>query len=263
MSFLDDIVDVGKSVGSFFTGGSAAGNLASSVVTLVGMGFLASQLSKNTNADTTSDTPATVNIDNGVRLQVEASASNKVPVLYGEAYFGGIITDAQMSADALTMYYCLTLSERTGNLLSTGAASTYTFKDIHWNDQRIVFKTDGITVDYTVDRSGVVDHSLKDLVKIYCYAGNSDTPQVPQGYTNGSLPAAYNVFPDWTADTHDMNDLIFAVVEVTYSQANGVDGLGTVIFQIENSMSLPGDVLYDYMKSERYGAGIATAEILA
>lgn len=262
MSFLDSIVDVGKSVGKFFTGGSAAGNLASSVVTLVGMGFLASQLSKNTNADTTADTPATVNIDNGVRLQIDASASNKIPVLYGEAYFGGIITDAQMSTDALKMYYCLTLSERTGNLLSTGAASTYTFKDIHWNDQRVIFKPDGITVDYTVDRSGVVDHSLKDLVKIYCYAGNSDTPKAPQGYTNGSIPAAYSVMPNWTVD-HDMNDLIFAVVEVTYSQANGVDGLGTMIFQIENSMSLPGDVLYDYMKSERYGAGISTAEILA
>lgn len=265
MSFLDSIVDVGKSVGNFFTGGSAAGNIASSLVTLAGMGFLASQLSKNVNSqnDSATTTPATVNIDAGVRLQIDASANNKIPVLYGEAYFGGIITDAKMSDDALTMYYCLTLSERTGNLLSTGAASQYTFKDIYWNDQRVIFQPDGTTVDYTVDRSGVVDRSMKDLVKIYCYAGNSSSPQAPEGYTNGSIPHAYTVMPGWTSNTHPMSDLIFAVIQVTYSQANGVNGLGDLQFQVQNSMSLPGDVLYDYMKSDRYGAGIATTEILA
>ena len=235
---------------------------AGAVVQIATLVFLAKKMASNTiPQNNTGDQPA--NIDAGVRLPVKASASNKIPVVYGTAYKGGIITDAQMTNNNKTMWYCLTISEKTGTKLSDGQASDYVFKDIYWNDQRIVFKNDGITVDYTVDREGNVDRSLENQVKFYCYKGNSDTPTIPENYTNTATTAAYNLMPDWTA-AHDMNELIFALVRVDYNRERNVTGLSdNVLFQISNSMYLPGDVLYDYMKSTRYGAGISTTEILS
>jgi hypothetical protein len=248
MSFLDGLADFGK---------SAVGSIAQIAV----LAFVSKQMASNTPAN---NVPAdtTTNIDDGVRLQIAPDASTKIPVLYGTAFFGGKITDAVMTADKKTMYYCLTLSERTGTKLSDGQASQYVFKDVYWNDQRIIFKADGITVDYTLDRQGTQDISLRDQVKIYCYAGNSSSPKIPENYTNASPPNAYAIMPNWALATHTMNELIFAVVRVDYSREKNVTGIGDLKFHISNSMFLPGDVMKDYMTNTRYGAGIAQAEIL-
>lgn len=248
MSFLKDVV-------GFFTGNT----IASSVVKVVALSYIAKKVSSN--AVKTNDRDQAANIDQGVRLQVEPSAANKIPVLYGAGYFGGVITDAVMTNTNKTMYYCLTLSERTGTVLSQNTASSYTFKDVYWNDQRVIFKNNGIDVDYTVDRAGTVDRSLGGQVSIYCYAGNSSTPKVPENYTNNTLTNAFNVMPGWTTSTHQMNDLLFAVVKVDYNREKNVTGIGNLLFHIDNSMKLPGDVLYDYMTNTRYGAGIDPAEI--
>lgn len=249
MSFLSDVV-------GFFSGNS----IASSVVKIVGISYIAKKMANNAVSANNINNPA--NIDQGVRLQIPPAANNKIPVLYGSAYFGGVITDAVMTNTNKTMYYCLTLSEKTGTILSQNTASSYTFKDVYWNDQRVVFKNDGITVDYTVDRAGTVDRSLGDQVSIYCYAGNSSTPKVPENYTNNTLTNATSVMPGWTTSTHAMNDLIFAIVKVDYNREKNVTGIGNVLFHIDNTMKLPGDVLYDYMTNTRYGAGIVSGEIL-
>ena len=248
MSFLTDVV-------GFFTGNT----IASSIVKIIGISYIAKKLASNSISSNNTD--QTANIDQGVRLQVDPAANNKIPVLYGAGFFSGIITDAVMTNTNKTMYYCLTLSEKTGTILSTNTASSYTFKDVYWNDQRVVFKTDGIQVDYTVDRAGTVDRSIGDQVSIYCYAGNSNSPKIPENYTNNTLTNAANVMPGWTTSTHQMNDLIFAVVKVDYNREKNVTGLGNLLFHVENSMKLPGDVLYDYMTNTRYGAGIVSGEI--
>ena len=49
--------------------------------------------------------------DQGTRLQVSPDTTNPIPVLYGSAFFGGRITDAQLVDQNKTMWYCLTLSE--------------------------------------------------------------------------------------------------------------------------------------------------------
>jgi hypothetical protein len=195
-----------------------------------------------------------------VRLQVDPDTESKIPVLYGQATFGGNITDAFLTPDNLNMYFVLTLCEKTGTRLSTNTASTFTFNDVFLNDQRVIFQSDGITVDYTIDREGNQDISARGLIQVYCYAGNSATPVVPEYYTNGSLQNAYAVMPNWDS-TYTMNDLVFAIVKVTYSKDKGVNALPNVLFTITNSMSLPGDCLYDYMTSVRYGAAIPAAEI--
>ena len=257
MSWLSGIVDFGKSL---LTGNSIGSTLLKTIVTGYALKKLSSNVLKANEPD------ANPNIDGGVRLQVPPASDEKIPVLYGEAYFGGIITEAQMTADNKTMYYVLTLCEKTGTKLSDSTASTFTFKNIYWNNQRIVFRTTGSTagqlLDYTVDSSGTIDRTLSGLVTVYCYRGNSTTPTLPTGYSNPTLPNAYAVVPNWTSN-HTMNDLIFAVVKIDYNRDKNLTQLGNILFQIENDMKKPGDVLYDYMTNTRYGAGIPAENIYA
>jgi hypothetical protein len=253
MSFLDGLLGITKSAVSFFSGGSIASSLAKTAL----MGFALNRLNKNTNKN--SDASKTANIDAGVRLQLPSDAAFKIPVLYGTAYFGGNLIDAQMTNSNKTMWFALVLSEKTGTTI-TGTASSYVFKDVYWKQQRVQFKSDGVTVDYTRDRAGNIDRSLSGLVKIYQYAGGSTSGQVPEGYS-GSVPASHSLFPTWTSDTHPMTNLVFALVSVDYNRDKGVQGLGDLLFQVQNSMKMPGDVLYDYMTNGVYGAKIPSADI--
>jgi hypothetical protein len=245
MSFLSGIVE-------FFSGGS----VASSLVKIVGMAFVAKKIAASTNASNN-----TTPIDKGVRQQIDPASDNKIRVVYGNAFLGGITTDAVMTNTNKTMYFCVTISEKTGTLLSTGAASAYTFKDVYWNQQRINFKADGITANHTTDSNGNVDTSLDGLVKIYCYAGDSTKQVIPSPFVNNTLVNAYDLIPGWTSSTHMMNELIFAIVRVDYNKEKNVTGLGQMLFNIDNSMKLPGDVLNDYMTNTRYGAGIPSTEV--
>lgn len=249
MSFLSGLFNT---VVGFFTSNSIASTIAKVAISGYALRRLSQSLMPN-------ESSANENIDGGVRLQIPPSSSNKIPVLYGNAIFGGIITDAELSNDNQTMYYVITLAEKTGVLRSTGNQSSYKFKDVYWNDQRIVFKSDGITVDYTVDRTGIIDRSPSGLIKVYCYAGNSTSGVIPENYT-GTVPAAYSVMPSWTS-SHSMTNLIFAVVQITYNRDKGIVSLGEFNFEVENTLKYPGDVLYDYFVNDLYGAGIDVSNI--
>lgn len=253
MSFLSDIVDVGTSI---FGGNSLGASLARTAA----IGATLYMLNRNTTGGTPgSDTaPAP---DTGTRLTLAPNPSNPIPVLYGSAFAPGILVDAQISNENKRMHYVYAICEKTGTKLSDSTASTFQFEDIYINDQRLVFKSDGVTVNYSVDRDSNVDYSMQDLVKVHCYAGSSSLPVAPEGYTLSSPASAYSVVPTWTTN-HVMSDLIFAVVEVNYNKDKGVNSApSSVKFHISNSMILPGDCLYDYMTNERYGAGIPATEI--
>ena len=257
MSFLDDIIGGAKNIiGGIFGGGGIGGNIATTAI----LGFLLNRLNKNVQTENYTPQVQAETPDYGVRLQVEPDADQQVPVLYGSAVFGGIITEAVLSNDNKTMTYVLTLCELTGTKISDDLASTFTFKNIYWNDNRIVFDSNGITALYMTDRDGNIDRTIAGLVRVYCFAGSSATPVVPEGYTNPSLSNAYAIVPNWTVN-HTMSDLVFAVVQIDYNRERGITGLPTVTFNVENSMTLPGDCLYDYMTNTRYGAGVPAAEI--
>tara|TARA_B110000879_G_scaffold103503_1_gene139717 strand:+ start:179 stop:3298 length:3120 start_codon:yes stop_codon:yes gene_type:complete len=257
MSFLSGIVNFGKSALGFLGGNSIASSLAKTAL----LGFAVNKMSKSVlKENDTKGSGGSQNIDKGVRLQVKPNAEAKIPVLYGDAYFGGNISDAAMTNANKTMWYCLTLAENTGTTLSSSSATTYTFHDVYWNQQRIVFQADGITADYAVDSNGTIDRSISGLVKVYLYAGSSSSGQIPSGYT-GSVPNADAVFPNWTSGTHPMTNLVFALVSVDYNREKSVTGIANMLFQVESSMKQPGDVLYDYLTSTVYGAGIPTADI--
>jgi hypothetical protein len=256
MSFLSGIVNFGKSALGFLGGNS----IGSSLVKTALLGYAVNKMSKSVlKENDTKGSGSTSNIDKGVRLQVKPNAEAKIPVLYGDAFFGGNISDAAMTNANKTMWYCLTLAEKTGTALS-GGATTYTFQDVYWNQQRIVFQADGITADYAVDSNGTIDRSISGLVKVYLYAGSSSNGQIPTGYS-GTVPNSDTVFPNWTSSTHPMTNLVFALVRVDYNREKNVTGIADMLFQVESSMKKPGDVLYDYLTSTVYGAGIPTVEI--
>ena len=254
MSFLSGITNI-------FTGGGMGGTILRTVALGYVLNKVSSSATKQNNIGTISSVQNAPGIDNGVRLQVAPGANQKIPVLYGSAYFGGIITEAKMSNSNQRMTYVLTLAEKTGNLYSTSTATSYSFNTLRWNDQEVYFKADGVTIDYTIDRQGNKDESLNDLVKVYFYAGNSSSSSqiFPDGYS-GTAVNAYDQVPTWNS-AYAMNDLVFAVVEVNYSAERNIKGIGDVKFQITSSMNKPGDVIYDYLTDNIYGANIAVSEI--
>ena len=264
MSWLDDIVDFGSSVisgvGSFFGSNSLGSNVVKSVLTGVALNKVTNSINKSN--DSVKDAK-TAPVDPGVRVQTKANTEQKIPVLYGTATFGGSLIDARMSSDNKVMYYVYALAENTGTLLSTGGASSISFNQVYWNDQRIVFKADAITADYMVDRNGTIDKSIKDLVKVYLYrSGSSSSSQSFTSGNSGTQANAYSIVPSWNS-TWALNSLSFMVVRVEYNKEKGITGIGNMTVNMSNSMTLPGDVLLDMMTNTRYGAGIALTDIKA
>lgn len=238
---------------SWFKGSSITSSLAKTAL----LGYASRLLSGSTDPAADQNAPEP---DKGVRLQLSPSTDNQIPVLYGEAYFGGNITDAKLSADYKKMTYCLTLAEVTGDRLSATTSpygTGYIFKGVYLNNNRVVFKADGFTVDYTLDAGGNQDISFRDLIKIYFYVNG---PLQPETYT-GTTPAAHTVMPGWNSTDYPMTDLIYAIVEVTYNKDKNVTGLPECLFHVDTNMKKPGDVLVDYMISTTYGAGIPVTDI--
>lgn len=259
MSLFGDIVDT---VGGWFKGSggsSILGGLASTAVTGLAL-YMLNKSTNNSQPASTGSTTETTTVDYGTVVNVPPSTDFKIPVLYGSHHFTGAITEAVMSSDNKTMTYVITLCEKTGIKFSDQTMSTFTFNNIYWNNNRIVFNSDGITAHYTQDNVGNIDRNIDGLVKVYCYAGSSTDPVLPNGYTSAAPLAAYNYVPGWT-ESHTMDQLIFAVVKVTYNKPNNITELGDVRFHITNSMNQPGDCLYDYMTNTRYGAGIPAEDI--
>ena len=257
MSFIDDVIDWGKSAINWFTGDTAGASLARTAVS----GLALNQITKSINRENATETKTQNKTpDPGVRLQVDPDTTHSVPVVYGRAVVGGAVTDAVITNSNQTMFYCLTLSERTGIKLSDSAQSIIKFKDIYWNNERLIFNNDGITVKETIDLSGAISSSVAGKIRVYCFNNGSTGPIAPYNYTNGSLANATSIFPNWTAN-HAMSDLVFVIIRMDYDATNNVTGLGDWRFVLENTMYMPGDCLYDYMTNTRYGAGIDPTEI--
>lgn len=213
--------------------------------------------------------------DAGSRQMLSPATNHKIPVVYGSAYLGGAITDAQLTDANKTMWVCLTISEKTGPLLSTGAASSYIFNECYRNADQIIFEADGVTVAKSVDANTPPnqDDSMAGLIKIYMYAGSgaSANQLTPAAASCVSTPTitpvnAWDIFPDWdgpvgTTPNDNMSDLVFALIRVDYNRDKNVTAIGDYQFNIINSMTSQGDVIFDYATNTRYGAGIRLAEI--
>jgi len=205
--------------------------------------------------------------DAGARQMLSPATNHKIPVVYGSAYLGGAITDAQLVDSNKTMWVALTISEYTGKLFSTGSSSTFTFNECYRNADQVFFQADGVTVAKTRDADGNEDTSMAGLIKIYMYAGSGASARqlTPAAASCVSTPTitpvnAWDIFPDWNT-TDNMSDLVFALVRVDYNRDKNVTAIGDYQFNIINSMTLQGDVIFDYATNTRYGAGIRLSEI--
>lgn len=257
MSFLDSILDVGGSAWQGLTGPGVAGGIARAGILALMLREVTASINKDNEK---TDAAKRDRADYGSREQVDPNTESSIPVVYGQAFLSGNITDAQLTNDNQTMWYCITLCERTGVKLSDNQQSVIEFQEIFWNRNRIVFQPDGVTAAAFVDEDGVRSDSINGLIRFYPFSGNSTSPVKFKGQAQGNTSPAYNLFPNWTSN-HMMNELAFCLVRVDYSAEKQVTGLGTMEFKLNNSMTLTGDCLYDYMTNTRYGAGITAEEI--
>jgi hypothetical protein len=266
MAFISSLVAAATTFGTFLASSTVGALLARTAITALVSYALNRTIAKG---------QARTGVDPGARQMLSPATNHKIPVIYGTAYMGGAITDAQLVNDNKTMWVCLAISERTGPLFSTGAASAYTFNECYRNADQVFFETDGVTVARTQDADSNVDESMKGLVKIYMYAGSGDSANqiapaadIVVGSVAPTLSAvnAWDIFPDWTppgglTPNTNMSDLVFALIRVDYNRDKNVTAIGDYQFSLTNSMSLQGDVIFDYATNTRYGAGIRLSEI--
>jgi hypothetical protein len=272
VSFLDDIVNVGSSVWDWATGNSTSAGVARAAA----LGYMLKEVQASINKDnergqstgSSSGGSTTLEQDYGVREQVDPDTTNVIPVVYGQAFLAGSVIDAVLSEDNQTMWYCITICEKTGVLMSTfdeetGTAieSRISFEGMYWNNGQLTFAADGITATALTDADGNSSDDVNGLIQVWLYNNGSNSPTRFTGYSEPALAyPAYEIFPNWTPN-HTMDNIVFAIVKVTYNKTKNVTGLGTLEFKMKNTLSQPGDVIYDYLTNKRYGAGIAPEEI--
>ena len=187
MSWIDDVVSFGSKIYKSVSSSEIGSSLAKTAI----LGVLLNQVNKSINKENSPPQASRTNQpDRFVREQMSPDSTHAIPVVYGTAFTKGIITDAYLAPDNLTMWYCITIAEKTGTLLSTSADSVISFNEIWWNDQKLSFQSDGITVAAGTDVNGNVNSNIAGLIEIYCYNDGSQSPTIPFGYTNGSLGAA-------------------------------------------------------------------------
>lgn len=255
MSFIDDIIDVGSSALGWLGNTGIGPALARTAIT----GYALNQLTNAINKENETSAAAQTGYE---RIQLDPDTENKIPVVYGTAVVSGLITDAALTNSNQSMYFCLTICEKTGAVdLGSGIDSQFYFDKIYWDGNELLFSTDGITVTSWKDNNGNVDTTPNGLIRVWCFAGGSSMPIVPTGYSHGTLNSAMAIMPNWTAN-HTMNDLVFAIVRVDYNTTNkDISKIGNMKFKIRNTMVDAGDCLYDYATNTRYGAGIPAGEI--
>ncbi len=190
--------------------------------------------------------------DPGTSIQLPPATDNKLPILYGQAFTSGPIFDAAISNENKTMTYCIALSEET----TTG---TFSCSEIFMNDVKLVFS--GNTVTSHVDPNQSTATSYAGNVRVNIYQGGSAGSDVifPASGT-GASTAATSIVPHWGVN-HTANAMVYAVMQIDYDAENGLSGLPQMTFKMNNTLNNPGDVLFDYLTNDRYGAGLSTSQI--
>jgi hypothetical protein len=191
----------------------------------------------------------------GSRAQISPATDNKLPVVYGSAYVGGIVTDLSITEDNQFMYYVLSISEVTNN-----GSDSVTFGDIYYAGKKVIFNANGYTVDSLLDEStGIYDTSIAGYINIYLYSNGSNTP-VNSSSSAISIMQNPNLVYQWN-NTKLMTNCSFAIVKLQYSQSRNIRGINQTRFQIINSRTNTGDCFYDYLTNTVYGAAIPANQI--
>jgi hypothetical protein len=202
--------------------------------------------------------------DTGARQQVPPANNNSIPVVYGDAWLGGVFVDAVLSIDQKTMYYVLAISS-----ISSDASATFSFdrSKFYYGDQLVTFDgTDQTKVISLTDGATPpnVDDKISGKLYISLYTSTNAGVITP---INGTAPNVFMGGSDiaaslrWPSSGRQMNGLAFAIVKLNYNTDAGTTGLLPITFYCKHypkggSVAKPGDVWYDYMTDTRYGAGM-------
>lgn len=204
----------------------------------------------------TNDTPNNSPVAYGNRVTLPPSTDNKLPVVYGTAVIGGSIVDAKMSTDQKTMWYVMALCETT----DTG---TFTFDRAWWGDKELIFgdPTDLARVTSWINSNDEENTNVNDNMWVYYFSNGSSNP------ANGSQTAIQilqNAMIDpteqWTSN-NTMTNCVFAIVRIDYTQNANLVGLEQFRVKVNNTLTKPGEVLYDYFTNERYGCAIPISQV--
>lgn len=197
----------------------------------------------------------------GNRQQLPPSGDNKLPVVYGSAYVGGIVTDLSISSNNQDIYWVMALSEVT-NTENGGTPDTITFGDVYWGGKKVIFST---TAGELYKVTGLQDESTGNIqdvtgyMDIWFYRNGSANPANSSSNAISIMSSSGLV---WTwPGSNLMSNCAFAIVHIKYSQSRNLVALNQTRFQITNSRKAPGDCFLDFLTSERYGAAIPLASI--
>jgi len=224
---------------------------------------VSSIISKSNSPDSNQNNTQQDRQNPGSRIQAPPAGDNKIPIVYGTAYVGGIVTDLSITTDNQTLYYCMALSEVTNTEgFISGGADVITFGNAYWGGKKVVFAGNGYDVASLLDEStGLSDTSVSGNLAFYFYNNGSSAP------TNSSFPAYSTQVMGNSALTYQwtsaqaMTNCAFVIVKITYNQNANLTGLQDTKFQITNARKAPGDCFLDYFTSQRYGSAIPYANV--
>jgi hypothetical protein len=196
-------------------------------------------------------------LNTGANLQVPPATNNKLPVVYGNTFIGGTITDLSITSDNQDLYYVLSLCEVTGG----ATPDTISFGDIFFGGKLCVFDgTDQTKVVGLTDQStGITDNTVSGHLYIYLYRNGSNAP-VNSSTSAITVMQSSGLTYTWNSSKL-MSDCAFAIVHLNYNQNANITNIQQTQFEIINSRNSAGDVIYDYLTNTRYGAAIPVAQI--
>jgi hypothetical protein len=199
--------------------------------------------------------------DVGSRFSLGPATNNKLPVNYGSAFLGTVMTDAKITTDQKTMYYVYSICEATSGTMSFGK--------IFWNGKEVtlgagdysgVNKVVSLTTNATPPQ---VDDTINGNAWIYQFS-NGSSSGVNTGGTSAITilqDAGIPVSDRWTS-TDTMTNTCFIVVKIVYNKdVQDVQRDPKLSVQVTNTLTKPGEVLLDYMTDTVYGCAIDVANI--
>ncbi|CAB4121229.1 Tip attachment protein J [uncultured Caudovirales phage] len=238
------------------TAGAFTYALVSSIISMVASSIISKAFAPTVNNDALNSPTS----NPGNPVQAPPATDNKLPVVYGTGWVGGIITDLSISNDNQTLYYVLALSEVT-NTETGGTPDVITFGDIYYGGKRCVFDLTDLTkvTGLLDDSTGQVDTTVNGYINIYKYR-NGSSSGVNTSSTAVAIMSASDCTYKWDANKQ-MSNCAFVIIKLKYNQNANVTSLQQTKFQLTNARKAPGDCFLDYLTSTRYGAAIPVASV--
>jgi len=207
----------------------------------------------------------------GSRIQLRPSTDNKIGVVYGDAFVSGALIDAKISEDQKQMWYVYAIAEVTDSgVISIGDLTSTTETFVYWGDKTCIFDTtDRSKVVKFINSDGEDDPSVNGYLNMYFFRSGSYTP------INGAQ-SAIDILSDpaiaadqrWNSSRYTysghaptMAHTMFVIVKLTYNQDASIVGEEQLQVRLQNSLTKPGDVIYDYLSNARYGGAIPYDQI--